>query len=70
MGGFFLDNICVLVGAFVLWLARGCSYSLEKEIPKKANEGLGRLSNWPEAVTGLVVLIVFVKILASFHGHG
>ena len=70
MGGLIFDNVCVLVGAIVLWLAKGCSYSLEKELPKKAKEGLLVLSNWPEAVTGCVVLLVFVKALALIHNHG
>jgi len=63
MGGLFLDNVCVAVGVITLWLAKGRSYSLERELPK-INEGVGPRSNWLEGIIGLAVLLVIWVVVA------
>ena len=63
MGGLVFDNVCVLVGVIVLWLAKGCSYSLEGLLQKKTREGVSRRSNWLEAIVGFVVILVVVALI-------
>ncbi len=63
--GLILDNICVAIGIVILWLIKGCSYSLDQETHKIA-EGVCSGSNWLEFGIGLSVLVIILGGLVVF----
>jgi hypothetical protein len=50
------DNFCVAIGVVVLWLCRGCSYSLRGEC-HKIHEGLLK-PNFLECFIGGAILLL------------
>ena len=61
--GFFLDDICVVIGIAVLWIARGCKYNLWKEM-KTVNIGDFFLRR--EGFIGLASLFVMIGLILIF----
>lgn len=59
--GLILDDLCVFVGVAILWLLRGCRYSLWQEMKTvKAGDFWSRR----EGIIGLVALVAMVAAVA------
>jgi hypothetical protein len=61
--GLILDDICVFIGVAVMWLAKGCKYSLWKKLKKvKA----GDFWSHREGIIGLATIFAIVGLIWGF----
>jgi hypothetical protein len=57
------DFVFLYIGIFVVWLLRGCKYSLGEEMRKVGRQDFSRR---PEGVIGLVLFLLFVGFIVFY----
>jgi hypothetical protein len=61
--GFILDDLCVFIGVIVIWFAKGCKYSLWKELKTVKTLDFFRRR---EGIIGLATILVIGGLVWGF----